>query len=834
MKSFCLRVCIAATLVAPVAAVVGCGPAVPQGVAGPIHVPRIEGLVIDGRGDDWAERGYAEAVLPGDVFELPPADFVPSFRAGWDDTGFYLLCRIRDADAHVVPDAMWQGDSVEVFLAAGDPENRVKAILAPRAAGGEPFTELHDLSGKGREVRIRAAAVREADEMRVELLVPWSNLETVPAAGDEVALELRFNDGDSPGHFRQVPWRRDGERGAHPVRLSAEASASAVAVAGARYERSNRLCVRVAGGGELAGRSARVLSGRREVARGRLKQRRGWAVADVRIDEAAAGALDDRLMVLVDTGGPPCVLEVLRSQARAASARVLVEEPIVFRHYCFAGTGLPEGDFARPERIRALFGPYEIETVYYDADYNEVSRAARPGRYGAVITFRFADGRTVRRFRTLMRLPDGVEMWDLDVRASVRLPEAFGISPAAARSSARTINEYVRWRLIEAAQRDPGSAALLAGLHAAGDEAPSERADSDVWAIDRQWWVGLKRKLYGTDKRFDEPFVCPRIVEGLRAPVLRGGSLKAAGMKDDAKDKIDAVCTAWAADSDEAFAVCVARNGIVVLHKAYGTRDGKPMTVAASSWMASITKLMSATLMMMLVDQGLVAPDDPVSRFLPPFAGRKMPTPLTVRHLYTHTSGLWGHWGDDLHDLEEILGEYCPHLEVAKRYAYNGAGFALGGKIIEAVTGEAVPVFYRRHLLEPLGMRHTTARGTSGDAESTALDMARLAQMLLNRGAYGNMRFLRPETFERMLPRRLTSVLGPDAETVYGFGTACFEGSGLGEGTFGHGAASSATLRIDPQNKLVITVCRNRAGRNFGRHHRAFIQAIVDGMADGG
>ena len=60
-------------------------------------------------------------------------------------------------------------------------------------------------------------------------------------------------------------------------------------------------------------------------------------------------------------------------------------------------------------------------------------------------------------------------------------------------------------------------------------------------------------------------------------------------MKPDAAGKIDAVCREWAADDDRAFAVCIVRHGVIVLHRAYGTRDGRPITVHTKSWMASIT-----------------------------------------------------------------------------------------------------------------------------------------------------------------------------------------------------------------------------------------------------
>ena len=256
------------------------------------------------------------------------------------------------------------------------------------------------------------------------------------------------------------------------------------------------------------------------------------------------------------------------------------------------------------------------------------------------------------------------------------------------------------------------------------------------------------------------------------------------------------------------------------------------MTVNDKSWMASISKLLAGSLMMMAVDQGRVSLDDPVTKFLPAFRGVDKQHPLTVRHLYTHTGGLWGHWGDDLNDFDQLIGYYYPYLEVGQRYEYDGAGPAMGSKVLEMVTGEALPLFHKHHLLDPLGCTNTDVTTSSWDTQSTALDIAKIGQMLLNKGAYGNMRFFREETFRQMLPDNVTRLVPTDTTTVYGMGTSWYDWEGLGKGTFGHGAASSATIRIDPVHDLVITMTRNDAGKNFSTYHPKFIRAVVDALAD--
>ena len=103
---------------------------------------------------------------------------------------------------------------------------------------------------------------------------------------------------------------------------------------------------------------------------------------------------------------------------------------------------------------------------------------------------------------------------------------------------------------------------------------------------------------------------------------------------------------------------------------------------------------------------------------------------------------------------------------------YGGMGLALGGKIIETVSGEAIPQFYMRHLLGPLSCANTEVTDTAGGSRSVPLDMAKIAQMLLNNGAYGNMWFFSEKTAElRVPPAKAVQVAG-GAVVEYGIG--CF------------------------------------------------------------
>jgi CubicO group peptidase (beta-lactamase class C family) len=509
-------------------------------------------------------------------------------------------------------------------------------------------------------------------------------------------------------------------------------------------------------------------------------------------------------------------------------ARAIANLTPSFKTYVFSGTEFPACSVNEPGGLSAPPGPLTQRTTFYNRAFHPVTAAEQPGMYGAVVEITPKDGRSFRRFVTLYRtaekVPDG-QRFAADSLAE--LARALGIDGAVIRRQETLVLEVLKERPFSEWSHDPRAARLLAGLtQSAGGSEPIHKYD-DAFAQDRQWWVGLERRLYGWDKLYPHPFIGPRPKEGQPARVVREGSAAEAGMKPDAAANIDKVLREFAADTDQAFAVCIVRHGVIVLHRAHGTRDGKPMTVDTPSWMASVTKTMSASLMAMLIDQGLVGLDDPVDKYLPPLRNIPVKKPLTIHHLYTHTNGLtldgWPGWNDEMPDVPERLAAYYDQLRVGAEWAYTGTGNILGGKIIEAVSGEAVPQFYHEHLLGPLGCTHTAVVGTHADAFSTPLDVAKFGQMLLNRGAYGKLRFFREETFEKMLPQKLTKLLGPGARS-FGFGL---------DGTprkFGHGAASAATFSVDVDKDLVVIVTRNRQGKNQDRYNGRFWQAIENGL----
>jgi len=513
-----------------------------------------------------------------------------------------------------------------------------------------------------------------------------------------------------------------------------------------------------------------------------------------------------------------------------AKAKALMTAEVRPTAYVFTGKDFPKFDFEDPALGARLLGRYDVATTFYGPNWKPAPTPDAVGRYGAVVEIKGEGNVKLTRFRTVYRSADGFDAklqayWgpskSLHFGPGVVIPrDAWQAWPASG----------PRFLVAEAQYHTTDGQDLAILAAGAGD------LSQDPWLVDRQWWVNMKRALYKNKTELDVDFICPTANGNEHAPTLREGTAQEAGMKPDAAEKLDALLTQWATESGEPFAVALARNGVVFLHKAYGERDGAPMTTDAPTWMASISKLMSSTLMWMLVDHGFVKLDDPIETYLPALRNSPREKPICVRDLYTHTNGLAldivlpghypNHWGDEMHDLDEVIGGYYAYLQPAKDPTYNGVGYAIGGKIIELVTGEALPNFYRRHLLDPLGMDHTLVIDGSAATRSIPMDIAKLGQMLLNKGAYGDMRFFTEDTFAKMLPKPLTESLGPETKAVWGIGITPMPAEGLSPETFGHGAASAAIFRIDPVKQFVIVQTRDSGGAKYEDFSKQFYKLL--------
>ena len=186
----------------------------------------------------------------------------------------------------------------------------------------------------------------------------------------------------------------------------------------------------------------------------------------------------------------------------------------------------------------------------------------------------------------------------------------------------------------------------------------------------------------------------------------------------------------------------VARRDEVVSLEAVGYADlekREPMRPDHLFWIASMTKPITATAIIMLQDEGKLAIDEPVAKYLPEFKDqwlvaeatkdrvtvRRPARPVTVRDLLTHTSGLAGNapeTGRDLSLGELVLSAALQPLqfEPGSKWSYCNPGINTLGRIVEVVSGEKFADFLDRRLFGPLGMKDTTFWPTEAQARRVA------------------------------------------------------------------------------------------------------------------
>jgi CubicO group peptidase (beta-lactamase class C family) len=291
----------------------------------------------------------------------------------------------------------------------------------------------------------------------------------------------------------------------------------------------------------------------------------------------------------------------------------------------------------------------------------------------------------------------------------------------------------------------------------------------------------------------------------------------------------------------------------------------RPMTSDALFWIASMTKPITATAIMMLQDQGKLSVDDPVEKYIPAFANISTadgtPGNVTLKHLLTHTSGLSESTKEE-RNAAKSLAALIPgvasrplQFPPGSRWTYCQSGMNTLGRIIEVVSGESFPAFLQNHILGPLGMIDTTFYPTpaqlarlvtaykqddgkliatplpwdfdpanvvrfpaaNGGLFSTTSDYARFCSMLLNDGTYGGRTFLSKSAVEHM-----RSVASGELKTGFIDGNAwglgvCVVREALGvsaalsPGSFGHGGAYGTEAWIDPIRKIAYILMISRS-----------------------
>ncbi|MDB5303966.1 MAG: estB 3 [Phycisphaerales bacterium] len=294
---------------------------------------------------------------------------------------------------------------------------------------------------------------------------------------------------------------------------------------------------------------------------------------------------------------------------------------------------------------------------------------------------------------------------------------------------------------------------------------------------------------------------------------------------------------------------------------------GKPMKTDAVFWIASMTKPITGTAIMMLQEEGKLSVDDPVGKYIPELGNLKTADGtthvITLKHLLTHSSGMPDLSNDEARSAH-TLGDLIPYsakkalqFEPGTKWQYCQSGINTLGRVVEVVSGQSFPEFLQARLFTPLGMKDTTFYPTrdqvarlaksykladgklaevptpflaghdpslhdyypaaNGGLFSTASDYARFLQMVLNKGSFNGKQYLKPESVKQM-----TTVQSGDLKTGFTPGNGWGLGwcvvrepqgvsQALSPGSHGHGGAYGTQAWIDPVKGVVYILMVQRA-----------------------
>jgi CubicO group peptidase (beta-lactamase class C family) len=276
--------------------------------------------------------------------------------------------------------------------------------------------------------------------------------------------------------------------------------------------------------------------------------------------------------------------------------------------------------------------------------------------------------------------------------------------------------------------------------------------------------------------------------------------------------------------------------------KAFGKQDvGQNIPMAKDSIfrIASMTKPVTSVVIMMLVEQGKIRLDDPISKYLPEYKRREViatfnekdgtPTThpakreITIRHLLTHTSGLgYDFTSPTIAALLKQTGKAEQDLpllfEPGTQWLYSTSPGVLGD-LLKKLSGQSLEQHFKEKVFQPLQMPDTSfyvpsekiarlvtkhKRGAKGLIEtanpakftafesgegglnSTAADYAAFVQMLLNQGSLRGVRLLKPESVRQMISNQIGAVTVSEMPAVMPELSAAFP-FGAGKDKFGLG-----------------------------------------------
>lgn len=206
--------------------------------------------------------------------------------------------------------------------------------------------------------------------------------------------------------------------------------------------------------------------------------------------------------------------------------------------------------------------------------------------------------------------------------------------------------------------------------------------------------------------------------------VLHEGTPQEAGCAPERVQRVVDLCANWVEDGiAPALMVLAARRGTIFLHDSWGITPppyATPVQRDTIMGIASISKTLTATAIMILVEEGKIGLHRPVQDYIPEFSGDGKEA-VWVRHLLCHVSGLrdrdveavFDSGGaestsfDGTHLQADWAGVVTLAYPPGTQFEYSSYTFNLLGMIVERVSGQTFDEFTRQRIFEPLGMKDT-------------------------------------------------------------------------------------------------------------------------------
>jgi len=170
-----------------------------------------------------------------------------------------------------------------------------------------------------------------------------------------------------------------------------------------------------------------------------------------------------------------------------------------FGTYVFSDTQFPWGDLVQGRVVRRTLFPVKVTVTFYDAHYQVVTQADKPGRYGAVVRIGLNGGVVTYRYITLYRTPVKVYWWETSIPVTAQVPNGTGVDPAVLSIQAPEIGEAIKNDFFADGGVSPNLAILLAGLSETSPTDPPAVMRTNADARDADWWFGLRQELGLTD-----------------------------------------------------------------------------------------------------------------------------------------------------------------------------------------------------------------------------------------------------------------------------------------------------------------------------------------------